>query len=416
MRLLSRVVCRAACLVAPAFVCVLAAVLCCAGLPASAQTGAMPGSSANVLPESKTSSQSHTSGVLNAPQGVSKAGIGTQHTPQPLLPAAFDGRPREGSIIMSGSAVDADSAHAAVLKEDGLTEAGTVEYRGVGVVGWHVQLLQFGDATGALSAFTFYRQPGMQVEQVGDNAAANATTFLVQRAASLVIVRAAGASSETPEGNAMRLRSAVQSLLTGIPRVQGPEGVLPALPGLLPAQNLAVTTMHYAVGPASYNGAIPVSAIDFSRDAEVVTALYRLPSGAPGLLTLIMLPTPQIAHAQEQSIARLPDAASHVAARRIGPLLGVVSGQGVAAADAQALLAQLHYKAEVTVDDEAPQGPTEIAKTAQLLLGIAYLTGLLAIASLVIAVFLGAGRVMIRRMRGKPDSSMNDDDFISLKL
>jgi hypothetical protein len=390
--------------------------LCCASLPAAAQTGAMPGSSAKVLPESKTSNQSHTSGVLNAPKGVNRAGIGTQQTPQPLLPAAFDGRPREGSIVMSGSAVDTDSAHAAVLKEDGLTEAGTVEYRGVGVVGWHVRLLQFGDATGALSAFTFYRQPGMQVEHVGDNAAANAATFLVQRAASLVIVKAVGAGSGAPEGNATRLRAAVQSLLIGIPRVQGPEGILPALPGLLPAQNLDVTTMHYAIGPASYNGAIPVSAIDFSRDAEVATAFYRLPSGASELLTLIMLPTPQIAHAQGMAIDKLPDAALHVAARRIGPLLGVVSGQGITAADGQALLAQLHYKAEVTVDDEAPQGPTEIAKTAQLLLGIAYLTGLLAIASVVIAVFLGSGRVLIRRMRGKPDSSMNDDDFISLKL
>jgi hypothetical protein len=33
-----------------------------------------------------------------------------------------------------------------------------------------------------------------------------------------------------------------------------------------------------------------------------------------------------------------------------------------------------------------------------------------------LALFLGGGRVLIRRLRGKPASSLNDDDFISLKL
>lgn len=409
MRLLPGVVCRRVCWTQPAACGVVAvAVLSLTGALAVAQTGGL------LKKQTKTPVGLNSAGAPVA--GAGHADLGTLQTPQPLLPPAFAGRPREGSIVMSGSAANADSAHVAVLQEDGLKEAATAHYRGVGVVSWRVQLLQFSDATGALSAFTFYRQPGMQVEQAGDTAAADATTFLVQRDADLLMVQAGDANSSSPAGDATHLRQAIESLLVGLPKMQGPEAVLPALPRLLPSQNLISTTMHYAIGPASYNGAVPVGAIDFSRDAEVATAQYRFASGATGLLTLIMLPTPQIAHAQEQAIAKLPDAAVHVAARRIGPLLGIVSGAGVTAADAQALLAAIEYKPEVTLDEETPQGPTEIAKTAQLLLGIAYLTGLLAIASLVIAIFLGAGRVALRRLRGKPDSSMNDDDFISLKL
>jgi hypothetical protein len=59
---------------------------------------------------------------------------------------------------------------------------------------------------------------------------------------------------------------------------------------------------------------------------------------------------------------------------------------------------------------------SEVSKAAKLLLGIAYMTGILAVAAVLLALFLGGGRLAFRRMRGLPDSSMNDDDFISLKL
>ena len=66
---------------------------------------------------------------------------------------------------------------------------------------------------------------------------------------------------------------------------------------------------------------------------------------------------------------------------------------------------------------DQPQGYTsEVAKAAKLLLGIGYLTVFLAIAALVIAVFFGAGRVLVRKLRGKPASSVSDDEFITLKL
>ena len=336
-----------------------------------------------------------------------------QH-PKPLLPPAFAGQPRAGNIVTQPTAADVDPAHAGALKEDGFVQASSAHYAGTGPTGWGVQVMRFGDATGAYSAFTFYRDPAMQPEAVGDDAAASPDLFLVRSNATLVRVRAAGLRSGGAQ-DATRLRTAMLALVQGLPRVQGPEAIAPSLPGLMPADGLQKQTLHYAIGPASYSGPLPVAAIDFSRDAEAATARYRLHSGASATLTLLMLPTPQIAGSSLREIEALPDAPLHIAARRYGPLVGVVSGAGASQADAQQLLSQIHYRTDLTLDQ--PQGyVSEVAKAAKLLLGIAYLTAILAIAAVVIAVFLGAGRVAVRRMRGKPDSSLNDEEFITLKL
>ncbi|RRA47894.1 DUF6599 family protein [Acidipila sp. EB88] len=329
----------------------------------------------------------------------------------PLLPPDFAGEPREGSISIHPAANDVDAAHAAVLTEDGFVEADTALYAGAGTASWSVQVLRFGDATGALSAFTFFRDPSMQAAAVGDNGAANAGLYLVRTRASVVMVRPAAGTS----GDARSLVPFVTSLVQSLPAVHGPEAVAPALPGLLPVAGLQSQTMHYAIGPASYNGPLPVGAMDFGRDAEVATARYHLPSGADAALTLWMLPTPQIAGAGLRTVLALPDASLHRATRRIGPLVGVVSGASVTPAEAEQLLAGIHYVSDITINQ--PQGYiSEVAKTAKLLLGIAYFTALLGLAALTIAVFLGFGRLFYRRLRGKPDSSLNDDTFIRLKI
>ena len=331
----------------------------------------------------------------------------------PLLPPSFAGEPLEGDLVSATDPAIADAAHVAVLKEDGLQQSTVGHYSGSGGAGWTVQSLRFGDATGAYSAFTFYRNATMEPEPVGDNAAADNNTFLARSTATLVIVHASGLGATTQD--ARRLTFAMIGLVQGLPLLQGPDAVAPALPGLLPKDGLDAASMHYAIGPAGYNGPLPVTALAFDRSAEIATAHYRLHSGGTAVLTLEMLPTPQIAGAAQRAVQGLPDQTLHVDTLRTGPLLGIVSGSGVSPADAHRLLNQIHYVADLTLDQ--PEGYTsEVAKAAKLLLGIAYLTGILAAAAVLLAVFLGGGRVLIRRMRGKPDSSLNDDDFISLKL
>jgi hypothetical protein len=74
------------------------------------------------------------------------------------------------------------------------------------------------------------------------------------------------------------------------------------------------------------------------------------------------------------------------------------------------------YEASVTLSQEPKAPNSEVKKTASLLLGIVYLTGILGAAALLLGIFLGGGRAVFRVLRGKPVSTLNDDDFISLKL
>ncbi len=342
-------------------------------------------------------------------------------TPQPrlqLLPPAFAGLPRQGDIVDLATAQTMDSAHAAVLQEVGFSGGSQASYAGDGPVSWQVQVLRFEDATGAYSAFTFYRDGQMKPEQAGTkatgvDAAASPSLFLARFSASLVMVRPL--ASTGPRADASKLSGPVAALISTLPRVHGPENIPPSLPGLLPAKNLDAATLHYAIGRAAYNGPIPANVVDFARDAEAVTAAYHLPGGKSAVMTLLMLPTPQIATAQDQAIHALPDGSLHVATRHLGPLLGVVSGAGVSAAEADDLLKQIHYRTDVTLDQ--PQGYiSEVVKAARLLTGIAELTIALAIAAVVLAISFGGGRALLRRLQGKPASTMYDQEFISLKI
>ena len=57
-----------------------------------------------------------------------------------------------------------------------------------------------------------------------------------------------------------------------------------------------------------------------------------------------------------------------------------------------------------------------MAKTGQLLLGIAELSLFGAVSALLLGFFLGGGRALYRMARGKPASSVFDEDFIRLDL
>jgi hypothetical protein len=84
------------------------------------------------------------------------------------------------------------------------------------------------------------------------------------------------------------------------------------------------------------------------------------------------------------------------------------------AGDSRKLLSLVNYEADLT---SIPQ-PTEseIAKTGKLLFGIAMLVLVAVGAALVLGVALGSGRALYRIARGKPASSVYDEEFTSLNL
>lgn len=351
-----------------------------------------------------------------AASSILSAQISQPAAPESTLPARFSSWVEQGSITAGTDSEAADPANAAALSEYGLKSFAAANYAsGTAVV--HVRAFSFSDATGAYGAFTLYRKPGMGSKAIGGGGAGNAHEIIFWSGAS--VVDATFGASGAPSISSLKV------LAASLPSTPGSGGVAPSLPSYLPA-GFNPSTVHYAIGPAAYisgGGVLPPHAIDFSRDAEAVTAAYRTKDGQ-GTLTLIEYPTPQMTIQAEKAMNALlkgplpstlgASSPTALGVRRSGPILAVTSGQ-FSATEAQALLGKVNYHAEVTWD-HPHNGESEVKKAAQMLIGIAYLTAILIACALVLAAFLGGGRVLWRTVRGKPVSSVYEEDFISLNL
>jgi hypothetical protein len=330
-----------------------------------------------------------------------------------LLPPDFSGwtataAPQAGNVPES-----IDAANAAVLKEYGLKDFATGDYRhGSGHIA--VKAMRFVDATGAYGAFTYYRKPEMRAETIGSGAAGDADEVVFWAGTTMV--------DATGEHLGAAETTALNALAVALPQKAGPDAAPPSLPNHLPAEGLENGTAHYAIGPEAYQrsgGVLPPALVDFSRDAEVLTAQYKSHDGH-GTLTLLEYPTPQIAAERAKAIDAalkaqpLPGNAAALAVKHSGPLVAVTSGS-FSDAEVQRLLGAVKFEAAVTWNH--PEGyVNEVKKTANFLLGVIYLIGILGAATILLGLFLGGGRALFRVLRGKSASTLNEDEFISLKL
>jgi hypothetical protein len=358
--------------------------------------------------------------------------------PAPLLPQSFAGWQLQGALDKTADPQTVDALNAQVLVEYGFRDFASGSYHEPGNT-LSVRALRFGDSTGAYGAYTFYRIPGMHPEEIGRGAAANGKRILFWNGATLVDA----SFDHLTAMSAAELRE----LATRLPVPNGAADIPPSLPGYLPRQNLDVTHTRYALGPVAYErtgGVLPPSLVDFNRSPEAMTAEYTI-GGYTGDLTLIEYPTPQIAADRERAIhaylehqsVPLPPAPGKPAAaatapslpwtqaltdsnpgallvRRSGLLVAVTSG-GFAPADARNLIDRINYEASVTWNH--PQGYVpETTKAARLLVGIFALCMFLCGGAVLLAVFLGGTRVVVRKLQGKPLSSLEETEFIKLNL
>src|SRR5579885_3534647 len=323
----------------------------------------------------------------------------------PILPSDFAGWHQSAPAQQSTAAEAADQANVAVLREYGFAEFASANYVQPDNK-LNVRAIRFQDATGAYGAFTFYRRPGMRKEDIGSEGAFDGSHVLFWKGATLVDAT----FDHITAMSAAQLRELAQDL----PSISGPSSIAPPLPGYLPPASLDASSVRYAVGTESYRqggGVLPPDELAFDRDAEAVTAHYSTTHGN-GTLTLLMYPTPQIAINRARVLTDSLKESLQV--RRSGPIVAVTSGN-FSASEAHKLLEGVNYRADITV--ESPQGyVSESSKTARLLLGIAALTGIIGGTAVILGFFFGGARALVRRMRGKPASSLSDDQFIRLKL
>ncbi len=340
-----------------------------------------------------------------------------------LLPDDFAGWQMNGPLRQSSEPQAADAANPEVLTECGFKQFAAAHYAMQGNQ-LSVRAILFQDASGAYCAFTFYRRPGSLEEQIGRTGAWDGSHALFWTGNILV--------DATFDHLTAMSAAQLRELADDLPKAVGNANIAPSLPGYLPHADLAAGLTRYALGPESYareGGVLPPALIGFDFSAEVVTATYKTRDG-DGNLTLIAYPTPQIAAARLRTIdaflkaGNTPQAAwpeplaqSHPDAlltRRSGPVVAITSGSFPAPA-ARTLLNQVNYQADIVWNN--PQGYiSDAAKVVRLFLGIFAIVAVLGGTALVLGIFFGGGRALIRVMRGKPASAVDDAEIIRLNL
>jgi hypothetical protein len=356
----------------------------------------------------------------SAPQGTTHLVL--PPVPKPLLPASFAGWTASTPPKTVTDPAQADQANMAALKEYEFTDAALADYKRDGET-LSLHAIRFHDASGAYGFYSFYRQNNWPKETIGTGATSNHNRVIFWLGNTVVD---ANFSRVGPMSGAE-----LRELASQIPVPEGTRALAPPLLSNLPKDSLDPQTTHYAVGPVGYAGAggvLPPELVSFDRDAEAITANYLLTSG-PATLTIIDYPTPQIAAAQETRIRAYLKAGSQaipawpkplvdsdlasLEVRRSGPLVAIVSGDAIPD-ESHKLLATVHYSADLM---SIPQ-PTEseVAKTGQLLMGIAMLVIIGASTAILLGIFLGGFRALYRVARGRPASSVFEAEFTSLHL
>ncbi len=308
----------------------------------------------------------------------------------PLLPQSFAGWTMQGKAQTSNNPSAVDAAQSAALKEYGFTDSSQASYTKEDNK-LTIKVARFQDASGAYGAFTFYRQPQMKTESVGDMAASANEKVLFLRSNNLV-------EAQFEHLTAMSAAE-LRELAFGLPMVQGSAAILPNLPNYVPRKSLVPNTAKYIIGPAAYASSgltIPSSVVDFNRGAEVLTAKMQTSSGESDL-ALVSYPTPQIAIERLKAFeaANPKEQNATYAVKRTGPIVAVISG-AVSESDARNILGQVNYEAQVTWNEST--GLEKKNNIGSIVIAGLMLAGIIFVFSVGTGAVFGFGRVFLRKI------------------
>jgi hypothetical protein len=339
--------------------------------------------------------------------------------PAPLLPSEFGGWQRSGPSQTSKDPATADAANAGVLKEYGFTDFASGSYKRDDGRNLTLRAARFVDASGAYGAFTFYKQPEMLNEKIGDQASSLNNRVLFYRGNVLI----EALFDKLSVMSAAELRE----LASDIPLPEGGARKLPGLPTYLPKQAYVKNSAKYILGPLALDkvGApIPAQLVDFGAGAEVVQAAYNT-SGGEGTLMLVSYPTPQIAaeHLRRINADRVlsgqagPNTSAVLdigtfADKRTGPIVAIASGP-FSQSEAKSLLASVNYEADVTWNENTFFDKKN--NLANLLWNVILLCGAIMGITIVAGFAFGGARVLVRRMLPERAGGA-EAEFIALHL
>jgi hypothetical protein len=337
-----------------------------------------------------------------------------------ILPTAFGGWQLQGSPALSADPAVADPANAAVLKEYRFTDVASATFTSDDGRTLKIRAARFEDASGAFGAYTFYLQPEMKREDIGEQAASLGDRVLFYRGHILVDAL----FSQQTAMSAAQLRELAGTL----PRPSGSAGNLPGFIEFLPHKDYIRNSQKYVMGPVALNAlAAPVSPelVDFAASSEVTLAHYDTASGE-AILTLISYPTNQMAAdhlrridaahqlAQPQAGVSVVEGTGSFHDKRTGPMVAIVTG-AVSDSDAKSLLGEVNYDARVTW--QTPIGNAEVHDLTSLILNIVVLCAIIGAFAIVAGLAFGGFRILMKRWY--PDKVFDRPEqmeFISLRL
>jgi hypothetical protein len=338
----------------------------------------------------------------------------------PILPKEFAGWQIQGAAQAGKDVAGADPTNAALLQEYGFTDFEAATYKSDDGRTLKIRAARFTDASGAFGAYSFYLQPGMAREEIGDQGASLNQRVLFYRGHIVVEAVFSQLTPMSPAG--------LRELAGLLPRPSGNAGNLPPILAFMPHHGYRTNTEKYAEGPLAL-GAIasplPADLVDFGANPEVVLGEYSTPSGATTLM-LIEYPTPALA---AEHLRRI-DAAHHAAQpeagvssvanigpffdKRTGPIVAIAAGP-LSQSDAQTLLGAVNYEASVTWNENTYFDKKN--NIANLLVNIILLCILVGAISLAAGLAFGGARVLLRRYFPGPVFGRADQtEFISLDL
>lgn len=343
--------------------------------------------------------------VLVALAGVA---FGQARKPSGVLPPSFSGWQIESQTVKTtADPATADPADSTVLKEYGFAGLESATYTRSGRK-MEIKAARFNDASGAFGAFTYYVQPQMQVEKIGDRGASSNERILFFKGNILVDVSVEHLSAMSGAD--------LRALADALPHPKDNTGKLPALPANLPSQSMLRNSSRYILGPEALTRLgvpIPAQLVDFSKGPEVAIGKYRTSQGE-AQVTLIGYPTPQIAREQMSVMESAALSGGPFYFKRSGPYVVVVNGS-IPADEAQSLLASVNYDADVTFLQPTKPKPAE--DRAGFIVALILLCVIIVLAALVFGFAFGGIRILANRFfPNRVFSRPESVEIIRLKL
>jgi hypothetical protein len=337
-----------------------------------------------------------------------------------ILPEQFGGWQAQGAAQTSQDAAAADPTNADVLREYGFSDVASSTFTRDDGRTLKIRAARFADASDAFGAYTFYLQPNMTAEKIGDQGASMGQRVLFYRGH--IVVDALFSKESPMSGGELRELAGV------LPRPSGNAANLPSFIEFLPRRGYIANTQKYALGPKALSALappVPASLVDFSVSPEVLLGHYGTSSGEATLM-LIYYPTPQLAAehlrkidaahtgAQPQSGAAAVEDAGRFFDKRTGPIIAITAGP-LSDSDAKSLLGLVNYEAKVTWNQRTLLDKNK--DLGGLLVNIIILCFILGAMAVVAGVAFGGIRILMRRLY--PDRVFDrreQMEFISLHL